>query len=199
MLYSEVTQKLAWSNCDYTWKNLQWVPSRKARNVSLKLQNLIDCHAPFFPIMFILPLITGHLLWEATIVGGFTEGSTVYDTIVWCLTHLANEMANTWQWASWTQDLFCSQLALVVWNYRFSVCVTAAYFKTWCNLLLIWYTTGYAIRLTSAVCVYQGNKKKCFRIPSAICYCAYIKSTKTNGFGVNISRRRFNVDFWIVN
>ena len=53
---------------------IQWNSSGKARDVSLKLRNLVHFHAPLLQIMFILPLMTGHLFWKATILGDFIEG-----------------------------------------------------------------------------------------------------------------------------
>ena len=56
------------------WIPIQWNHSWKAKNVSMKLQNLVYIHAPFFTNHFILSLIMGHLFWKATIFGGFYRG-----------------------------------------------------------------------------------------------------------------------------
>ena len=57
---------------------IQWNPSAKARNVLLKLQNWpISVHHSL-QIMFILPLMTGHLFWKATILGGLYRGVPLY-------------------------------------------------------------------------------------------------------------------------
>ena len=54
-------------------------PLWKAREVPVKLQNLVYFHAPFFTfIMFTLPLLTGHLFWKATILGGLYRGVPLY-------------------------------------------------------------------------------------------------------------------------
>ena len=57
---------------------IHWNPSGKDGNVSLKLQTLINFHAPFLTIMFILPLTTGHLFWKAIILGGLYRGVPLY-------------------------------------------------------------------------------------------------------------------------
>ena len=59
------------------WK-IQWNPSWKARNVSLKLQNLVHFRAPFITNHVFLPLMTGHLFWKATILGAFIGGFHLY-------------------------------------------------------------------------------------------------------------------------
>ena len=62
-----------------TLAEIHWNPSGKAREVSVKLQNLVYFHAPLFTfIMFILPLMTGHLFWKATILGGLYRGVPLY-------------------------------------------------------------------------------------------------------------------------
>ena len=50
----------------------QWNPSGKARNVSLKLRNVVHFHS--LQIMFILPLITDHLFRKDNILGGLYRG-----------------------------------------------------------------------------------------------------------------------------
>ena len=55
--------------------HLQWNLSGKARNVSLKLRNLVNFHAQ---IMFILPLMSDHLFWKAIILGGLFRGVPLY-------------------------------------------------------------------------------------------------------------------------
>ena len=55
--------------------NTFWLTSRNARNVSLKLQNLVHFHAQ---IMFILPPMTGHHFWKAPVLGGHNRRVPLY-------------------------------------------------------------------------------------------------------------------------
>ena len=67
------------SKMPQTLAEIQWNPSGKAWEVSVKLQSLVYFHAPLFTfIMFILPLMTGHLFWKATILGGLYRGVPLY-------------------------------------------------------------------------------------------------------------------------
>ena len=63
------------------WDEITMEPSGKTRNVLLKLQNLVNFHAHSLQIMFILSLITGHLFWKATFLGGLYRGVPLYLSI----------------------------------------------------------------------------------------------------------------------
>ena len=51
--------------------DIQWNPSGK-------LQNLFHFHAPSLQITLILPLMRGHLFWNATILSSLHEGVPLY-------------------------------------------------------------------------------------------------------------------------
>ena len=102
-------------------KYIHWNPSGKARTVSLKLQNLAYFQAPFLIIMFISPLMTGHLFWKATFLGGLYGGIPLYISSNWLIigsgntgfvicSVLSHSLNQSWliiNWIFWTN---------LVWN-----------------------------------------------------------------------------------
>ena len=53
-------------------------PSGKAGNASLKLHNFSNFVHHSLQIMFILPFMTGHLFWKATILAGLYRSVPLY-------------------------------------------------------------------------------------------------------------------------
>ena len=53
-------------------------PSGKARNASLSCMILSNFVHHSLQIMFILPFMTGHLFWKATILAGLYRGVPLY-------------------------------------------------------------------------------------------------------------------------
>ena len=78
--------------------HIQWNPSGKARDVSLKLQNLAHSMYHSLQIMCILPLMTGNFFWKATILGGLLRGVPLYVITV-----------RDWKWI-WYQLLWFHKL-----------------------------------------------------------------------------------------
>ena len=103
---------------------IQWNPSGKAREVSLKLQNLVNFHAPFFTnhVGFFLPLMTGHLFWKATILGGLYKGVPLFRNAFSWMKNFVLQLNFHWSlflhvltWAKGPNDAKSALVHVMVW------------------------------------------------------------------------------------